>query len=92
VGEINHAETAGVARDTIAGVPSTTNAKAIHFADLDTDMGHKYGTHNRRDGLRPRKPRDYSHLHADLEHTAFTQYNVRKGLKIFGEAGAQTVG
>jgi hypothetical protein len=34
------------------------------------------------------KPCEYSHLHPDLEHTAFTQYNVRQGLKISGEAGA----
>jgi hypothetical protein len=68
-------KTAGVAHGSITGVP----------------INHKYGTHNRRDGLCPQKPRNYSHLYADLEHTAFTQYNVRKGLKIFGEAGAQAV-
>jgi hypothetical protein len=27
----------------------------------------------------------------DLEHTALTQYNVKKGLKIFGKAGAKAV-
>lgn len=27
----------------------------------------------------------------DLEHTELTQYNVKKGLKIFGEAGAEAV-
>ena len=26
-----------------------------------------------------------------LEHTALTQYSVRKGLKVFGEAGKQAV-
>jgi hypothetical protein len=41
--------------------------------------------------LRPQKPRDYSHLYADLEHTVLTQYNVKKGLKIFGEAGADAI-
>jgi hypothetical protein len=33
-------------------------------------------------------------LHAnlrDLEHTALTQYSIKKGLKVFGEAGAEAV-
>jgi hypothetical protein len=61
----------------------------------------------RRRGLRPKrvpnydrhlgivnKPVDPGILHAnlrDLEHTALTQYSVKKGLKIFGEAGATAV-
>jgi hypothetical protein len=54
-------------------------------------MDATYGTRNHSHDLRPRKPRDYSHLHADLEHTVMTQYNVKKGLKIFGQAGADAV-
>jgi hypothetical protein len=57
-------------------------------------------------GLRPRKPRNYdTHLgidkpvehgmlHAnlrDLEHTVLTQYSAKKGLKVFGEAGADAI-
>ena len=34
---------------------------------------------------------DYSHLHGDLEHTMLTQYNVKKGLKLSREAGANAV-
>ena len=41
--------------------------------------------------LRPRKPRDYGHLHTTLQHTAMTQYSVKKGLQVFGEAGVEAV-
>jgi hypothetical protein len=59
--------------------------------DVSEQMDALYGSRNHEYDLRPRKPRDYSHLHADLEHTAFTQYNVKKGLKLFGQAGADAV-
>jgi hypothetical protein len=32
-------------------------------------------------GLRPRKPRDYSHMHVNIVHHAMTQYSLKKGLK-----------
>jgi hypothetical protein len=32
-------------------------------------------------GLRPRKGREYSHLHATIMHHAITQYSLKKGLK-----------
>ena len=41
--------------------------------------------------LQPRKPCNYRHLHGNLEQMALTQYNVKKGLKLFGEAGAKAV-
>jgi hypothetical protein len=47
-------------------------------------MNQRYGTWEHQHNLRPRKPRDYHHLYQDLEHTALTQYNVKKGLKVFG--------
>jgi hypothetical protein len=39
----------------------------------------------RTHGLRPRKPRDYSHMfsHATVMHHVMTQYSLRKGLKSF---------
>jgi hypothetical protein len=39
---------------------------------LDDEMNRKSGPRSGRDALRPRKPRDYSHLHVDLKHTAIT--------------------
>jgi Reverse transcriptase (RNA-dependent DNA polymerase) len=57
----------------------------------EATMGEKYGVRMSTHNLRPRKPRDYGHLHTTLEHTVMTQYSVRKGLKIFGEAGVEAV-
>lgn len=38
-------------------------------------------------GLRPRRGRDYSHLHATIAHHAMTQYSLKKGLKKFQGRG-----
>jgi hypothetical protein len=47
----------------------------------------------RTHGLRPRKPRDYSHMfsHATVMHHAMTQYSLRKGLKKFQKVGEEAV-
>ena len=58
---------------------------------IEERMNLRYGAREHQHDLRPRKPRDYHHLYQDLEHTALTQYNVKKGLKVFGEAGAKAV-
>jgi hypothetical protein len=42
-------------------------------------------------GLRPRKARQYSHLHATLMYHAMTQYSLKKGLKKFKEVGEEAV-
>ena len=34
---------------------------------------------------------NHSHLHATLEHTVLTQHSIKKGLKVFGEKGAEAV-
>ena len=35
--------------------------------DIEYDMDMRYGPHTSNYDLRPRKPRDYSHLHATLD-------------------------
>eukprot|EP00978_Attheya_sp_CCMP212_P031313 scaffold117901_cov29-Attheya_sp.AAC.1 len=56
-------------------------------------MDAKYGT--RRSGvydLRTRRPRDYSHMHTTLlEGTVTTQHSMKKGLKLYGEEGVNSV-
>ncbi len=37
------------------------------------------------------KPSDYDRKHPNLQHTALTQYSIKKGLRVFGEAGAEAV-
>jgi hypothetical protein len=54
-------------------------------------MKQQYGERQAEHNLRPRRPCDYGHLHAMLEHTAMTQYTINKVLKVFGEAGTEAV-
>ena len=81
-----HVETTGVdsRTDDHGKIPGVHN-------DILGQMDALYGARNHKYDLCPRKPRDYSHLHAQLEHTAFTQYNIKKGLKMFGQTGADAV-
>jgi hypothetical protein len=58
---------------------------------LDQEMDNKYGPRTGEYELRPRRPRDYSHLHTTLEGTVMTQLNMKKGIQIFGEAGVDAV-
>ncbi len=78
--------------DTIAGVElGGTDSSVGDESSVVSEMERKYGKRRHNIGLRPRKPIDYSHLHAALEHTVLTQYSVKKGLRIFGEKGAEAV-
>jgi len=60
-------------------------------ADIGAEMDRIYGPRNNNYNLRPRRPRDYSHLHATLEHIALTQYSLKRGLAEFGSAGVEAV-
>ena len=67
----------------------------------ENEMNTRYGPRN-REGLRERKPRSYSHRFG-FDHSLATfeqpmgelflteQMNVKKGLKVFGESGAEAV-
>jgi hypothetical protein len=41
--------------------------------------------------LRPKRSRDYSHLHANIVHHAMTQYYLNKGLRKFKEKGEKVI-
>jgi hypothetical protein len=85
------------------GVTEEDNAPAEVDAEQPTGV---HGVATRR-GLRPNrtpnydkhlgitsKPTEHGTMHVnlrDLEHVALTQYSVKKGLKVFGEAGAEAV-
>jgi len=45
--------------------------------NLDDEMEIRYGPRNSNYDLRPRRPRDYSHLHATMDHTCMTQYRPK---------------
>jgi hypothetical protein len=59
--------------------------------DVEAEMDAQYGQRTSGYNLRARKPRDYSHMHATLEHTVFTQHSMKKGIKEFGDAGVNAV-
>jgi hypothetical protein len=58
---------------------------------LEDEMELRYGACSGRYDLRPRRPRDYSHLHATMHHICMTQYNLKRGLQIFGNDGTKSV-
>jgi hypothetical protein len=62
-----------------------------HDADIEQLMDERYGERMAEYNLRPRRPRDYGHLHAVLEETVMTQHGIKKGLKLFGDAGVTAV-
>jgi hypothetical protein len=55
------------------------------------EMDQQYGERTQEHKLRSRRPRDYNHMHAQLEHVMMTQFSIKKGLEEFGEAGADAV-
>jgi hypothetical protein len=80
----------------IPGVDNAVNVETVEDDeddhDLESEMDAKYGQRQHEHGLRPRRrPTDYNHAHAQLENIVMTQYSVKKGLKVFGKAGAEAV-
>jgi hypothetical protein len=80
------------------GIPLTTGTigeleTQVENIDFVThDLALTEGTHrNSRYNLRPRRERDYSHLHVILESLVMTQYPMHKGIKVFGDAGTAAV-
>ena len=59
--------------------------------DVEHEMDAKYGPRTNNYDLRPRKLRNYSHLHATLDHFSLTQYNLKRGLEVFGNEGILAV-
>jgi len=59
--------------------------------NVEDTMNERYGERSGTYNLRARKPRDYGHLHATLEHIVMTQHSIKRGLKEFGDAGVDAV-
>jgi hypothetical protein len=85
---------AGVHGDQPAGVdhtpPTEANEEAPRIHGLRPKRAPNYDTHLGT----VTKPPQHGMLHVnlqDLEHTALTQYSAKKGLKVFGEAGAEAI-
>ena len=80
----NDAERAGVRFAT------TTTDEEGNEEDIEA-IEQKYGKRTMAHNLRPRKPRDYGHMHTTLEHMCMTQHSIKRGLKEFGKAGSDAV-
>jgi hypothetical protein len=76
-------------QDEPAGTEETENENDDD--DVAATMDQQYGERTSSYNLRARKPRDYGHLHATLEHTVLTQHSMKKGIKEFGDAGVDAV-
>jgi hypothetical protein len=61
------------------------------MADISSQMDVLYGPRNSSYDLRPRKARDYSHLHLTIGDVCMTQYGLKKGLELFGIEGSLAV-
>ena len=72
-------------------VVAADNNGADVTQQFEQEMETKYGERTGPYELRPRRPRDYNHLHATLSSTVMTQHSMKKGIKIFGEAGIEAV-
>ena len=79
-------DTAGVT-DKTAGVDD----EIINTAGVDDEIVETAGVGNKTPwhghDLRPKAPRDYRHAHATVENIVMTQHSIKKGLKLYGEAG-----
>jgi hypothetical protein len=72
-------------------IEADDESKEDEPVDINARMDATYGPRTSKYDLRARKPRDYGHIHTTLESTIFTQHSVRKGLKMFGDAGVDAV-
>jgi hypothetical protein len=74
-----------------SGLNDHNDNTELEQSNLEETMNERYGVRNSEYDLRPRRMRDYSHLHTTLEHTCMTQYNLKKGLEKFGAEGISAV-
>jgi hypothetical protein len=65
----------------------TANAQVSMEEAMDT----QYGKRGTNPNLHPRHTHDYGHLHATLEGIMMSQYNMKKGIKLFGQDGVNAV-
>jgi hypothetical protein len=70
---------------------NNTADEVIPAITLEQEMDARYGARTGHYGLRPRRPRDHSHIHTILGETVMTQHSLKKGIKAFGNAGIEAV-
>jgi hypothetical protein len=74
-----------------ADIADADNEIADGTADLAREMDARYGPRTGAYNLRPRRPRDYGHLHTTMSGIMLAQHTMKKGLKLFGDEGTEAV-
>ena len=73
------------------------NEQDLEQNALDADMDARYGPRRHQYNLRQRRARDYGFTNTNIDNndkltsTIFTQYSLKKGIKVFGNAGTTAV-
>jgi hypothetical protein len=81
-------ETAGVTDETTGVDDEIIDTAGVDDKIVETTgVGNKTPKHGHN--LRPKAPRDYRHAHATVENIVMTQHSIKKGLELYGEAGAE---
>jgi len=62
-----------------------------NISNINSQMDALYGPRTSAYDLRPRKARDYGHLHLTSDNVCMTQYSLKKGLELFGKEGSLAV-
>ena len=95
---INHIDGQGNEDNRINEIENIENlVENIHNIEqpaeinIEAGMDLQYGPRSGNYDLRPRRPRDDSHLHATMDHICLTQYNLKRGLEMFGNEGLKAV-
>ena len=99
---VDETQTAGV--DEMQSDEEVGDINDMAEGSEPVDMDNRYGPRNHDHNLRPRRRRDYTHRYGSDEETMMStiehplglafmteQMSVKKGLKTFGEAGANAV-
>ena len=59
--------------------------------NIEEEMNERYGERGNRYNLRPRRERQYGHLHTTTAMFQTSQMTMKKGLKMFGKQGEEAV-
>jgi hypothetical protein len=60
-------------------------------SDDEQKMNKLYGPRTSSYDLRPRRPRDYGHLHTTFDGIMMTQHSLKQGLKLYGDGAVKAV-
>jgi hypothetical protein len=76
---------------------STEAEEIAGVRNVEEEMDNRYGPRLHSYGLRPRQPRNYSHLMTETDHETvmediiLKQYSMKKGIKLYGKPGIEAV-